>query len=50
MKEVQNAKERDAEEWATLFAQADPSGKLKFEGVKTPEGSVLSMISAVWTG
>ncbi|PQE06070.1 s-adenosyl-l-methionine-dependent methyltransferase protein [Rutstroemia sp. NJR-2017a BBW] len=50
MKEVQNAKERDEEEWATLFTQADPSGKLKFEGVKTPEGSVMSMISAVWTG
>lgn len=48
MKEIQNAKERDAEDWTALFAQVDPG--LKFEGVKIPEGSTLAMVSAVWVG
>ncbi|KAF4633303.1 hypothetical protein G7Y89_g4822 [Cudoniella acicularis] len=48
MKQVQNAKERDAEEWATLFKQADP--RFKLEDIKKPAGSLNAIICAVWTG
>lgn len=46
MKEIQNAKERDADDWKKLFEDADP--RFKFKGIKTPVGSILSMISATW--
>jgi hypothetical protein len=46
MKCFTNAKERDFEEWAALFAMADP--RFKFLGVRTPLGSKASFIEAEW--
>jgi hypothetical protein len=46
MKCFTNAKERDFEEWAALFAKADP--RFKFLGVRTPLGSKASLIEAEW--
>jgi hypothetical protein len=46
MKCFTNAKERDFDEWATLFAKADP--RFKFLGVRTPLGSKASLIEAEW--
>lgn len=47
MKAIQNANERDAEEWIALFKQAD--ARFVLDEIKTPPGSALSMISFVWT-
>lgn len=41
-----NAKERDVPSWIELFAQADP--RFKFLGAKTPKGSMMSIMEAVW--
>lgn len=41
-----NAKERDVSGWTDLFAQADP--RYKFLGAKTPAGSRMSIMEAVW--
>jgi hypothetical protein len=41
-----NAKERDLEDFKHLFALADP--RFKFLGVKTPKGSRMSIMEAVW--
>lgn len=41
-----NAKERDVPGWIDLFAQADP--RFKFLGAKTPAGSRMSIMEAVW--
>lgn len=46
MKCFTNAKERHFEEWAALFAMADP--RFKFLGVRTPQGSKASFIEAEW--
>jgi hypothetical protein len=46
MKCFTNAKERDFDEWAALFAMADP--RFKFLGVRTPVGSKASFIEAEW--
>ncbi|EAT82400.1 hypothetical protein SNOG_10065 [Parastagonospora nodorum SN15] len=46
MKCFANAKERDFEEWAALFAMADT--RFKFLGVRTPPGSKASFIEAEW--
>ncbi|KAL5115578.1 hypothetical protein ACEQ8H_006554 [Pleosporales sp. CAS-2024a] len=46
MKCFTNAKERDYQEWAALFAMADPG--FKFLGVRTPMGSKASFIEAEW--
>jgi hypothetical protein len=46
MKCFTNAKERDFEEWAALFAVADT--RFKFLGVRTPPGSKASFIEAEW--
>ncbi|KAF2113610.1 hypothetical protein BDV96DRAFT_601098 [Lophiotrema nucula] len=48
MKAIQNAKERDAEDWAHLFQAADPRFKLH-EIIKPPEAT-LSIICASWAG
>lgn len=37
-----NGKERDLEDWKSLFAQASP--KLKLLNTKTPPGSVYSIL------
>jgi hypothetical protein len=41
-----NAKERDVAGWIDLFAQADL--RYKFLGAKTPSGSRMSIMEAVW--
>jgi len=48
MKGIQNAKERDADDWEQLFTAAD-SG-FKFQGIMKPSESILSMIYASWDG
>lgn len=47
MKSFLNAKERDAEQWAGLFARAD--SRFKFLGLRIPEGSKCAIIEAEWT-
>jgi hypothetical protein len=41
-----NAKERDVLGWIELFAQAD--SRYNFLGAKTPPGSRMSIMEAVW--
>jgi hypothetical protein len=48
MKGIQNAKERDATDWAQLFESVDP--RFKSLEVQTPKGSFLSMICVTWEG
>jgi hypothetical protein len=48
MKELQNAKERDEDDWIELFGRAHPNFKLN--SVQTPLGSALSIIEVVWEG
>ena len=46
MLSILNARERDADEWRALIAEADP--RFKFQGVKRPHGSNLAIIEAIW--
>jgi len=46
MLQLLNAKERDVDDWAALFAMADP--RFKFLGAKQPKGSRMSIMEAVW--
>ena len=46
MKSFSNAKERDAEEWAALFAKAD--ARFVFLGIRVPPGSKCAIIEAEW--
>ena len=48
MLSILNARERDADEWRSLFAEADP--RFKFQGVKQPKGSNLAIMEAIWNG
>lgn len=48
MLEFHNAKERDADDWATLFHDADP--RFKFLGVKQPPAASMGIIEAEWDG
>ncbi|KAJ9367330.1 hypothetical protein DTO282F9_7368 [Paecilomyces variotii] len=48
MLEIGNAKERDIDEWQSLFEQADP--RFHFKGAKQPPGSILSILEATWEG
>ncbi|KAI1320990.1 S-adenosyl-L-methionine-dependent methyltransferase [Xylariaceae sp. FL0255] len=48
MKAFNNARERDAESWATLFAAADAG--FKFGGIRIPEGARMAIIEAEWVG
>jgi hypothetical protein len=41
-----NAKERDDDDWVSLFAAADP--RFKYLGHTQPEGSLMSIMEAVW--
>ncbi|KAL3455582.1 S-adenosyl-L-methionine-dependent methyltransferase [Aspergillus heterothallicus] len=41
-----NSLERTETDWKSLFALVDP--RLEFVGTKTPEGSIVSLIEAVW--
>ena len=46
MKEVQNGKERDEDDWARLFQKADCRFVLK--EIRQPDGSDLAIIVADW--
>ncbi|CAG8977109.1 hypothetical protein HYALB_00011354 [Hymenoscyphus albidus] len=48
MLELQNARERELEDWAKLFEDADP--RFKFLGGKQPRGASLWILEAVWEG
>jgi hypothetical protein len=48
MKGIQNARERDEDDYVQLFKSVD--SRFTFDGVVRPEGSVLSVISATWEG
>ncbi|CEN59742.1 hypothetical protein ASPCAL02186 [Aspergillus calidoustus] len=41
-----NSLERTESDWKSLFALVDP--RLQFVGTKTPEGSIVSLIEAIW--
>jgi hypothetical protein len=41
-----NSLERTESDWKALFTQVDP--RLVFAGTKSPEGSSVSLIEAVW--
>ncbi|KAI9873469.1 MAG: hypothetical protein M1830_000374 [Pleopsidium flavum] len=46
MLELQNSREREIDDWAELFRQAD--ARYKFLGGKQPKGSRLWIIEAIW--
>lgn len=48
MKAFNNARERDAATWASLFAEADP--RFKFLGISIPPRARMAIIQAEWTG
>ncbi len=48
MMELQNSRERELEDWETLFAQADR--RFSWKGGKQPRGSRLWILEAVWEG
>lgn len=48
MMEIGNAKERSEEEWKRVVEEAD--GRFAWKGVKTPEGSRLSVMEWEWVG
>ena len=48
MKEVQNARERNADDWARLFREADPN--LRLLEIRSPPSSNLAIIVAGWEG
>ncbi|KAI0835695.1 putative O-methyltransferase [Hypoxylon sp. FL0890] len=48
MLEIGNAKERDLNEWQSLFKQAD--SRYVFKGMQQPPGSSLSILEATWEG
>ena len=48
MLEIQNSRERDLDDWAALFQEADSS--FEFMGGEQPAGSRLWILSARWNG
>ena len=48
MSAIQNAKERDLSDWATLFRNADE--RFEFQGATRPPGSNHPIIVALWGG
>lgn len=48
MKAIQNAKERDADDWAFLFDKTD--SRFKLQEIKKPREANLSIICATWEG
>lgn len=46
MLQIQNSRERERQDWETLFKEADP--RFKFLGVQQPRGSKLAIIQASW--
>ena len=41
-----NSRERDRDDWAQIFQEAD--ARFKFVDAYTPEGSVLGIAEAIW--
>ena len=48
MLEMFNSKEREADDWLSLFQSAD--ARFKFVDIKRPPNSKLSFIEVVWEG
>ena len=48
MKQLLNAKERDAEDWASLFKAADPGFRL--QRIQMPKESKLAIVEVIWEG
>ncbi|EMR68985.1 putative o- protein [Eutypa lata UCREL1] len=48
MKEIQNSRERELDDWVQLFKTADP--RFQFEGAMQPDGSDLWILTAEWKG
>ena len=48
MKAFNNARERDAETWASLFSRADP--RFHFVGITIPPEARMAIILAEWLG
>ena len=48
MKAIQNAKERDEDEWKKLFNSADP--RYKFQGAMRVPNYDLAIIEVIWAG
>ena len=48
MLEIQHSRERELEEWATLFKEAD--SRFEFLGDKQPPRSRLWILTARWKG
>ena len=48
MKGIQNAKERDPDDWSLLFRTAD--ARFKLQEIKKPLKANLSIICAIWEG
>lgn len=48
MLELNNSKEREAEDWVNLFELADK--RFKFASIKTPSKSKMSFIEVIWAG
>ena len=48
MKAFNNARERDPEAWASLFARADP--RFVFKGITMPPEARMAIILAEWEG
>jgi hypothetical protein len=46
MKQQFNAKERSADDWKSLFGQADE--RFKLNRIVNPPGSILAVIEFVW--
>ena len=46
MLQLQNAKERDADDWIQLFLDTDP--RFKVLVIKQPQFSKLGIIEAIW--
>ncbi|ROW15288.1 hypothetical protein VPNG_02999 [Cytospora leucostoma] len=48
MTEIQNSHERDVDDWASLFQQADAG--FEFQGARLPDGANLWVLVAEWKG
>ena len=48
MEEIQNARERSADEWAQLFQDAHP--QLQINSIQYPRQPTLAIIVAEWMG
>lgn len=47
MKQIQNGRERDPEDWKMLFELVDQ--RLQLQEIIRPPGAALALIVAIWT-